>query len=102
MDVRLGGTLEGGQQKLEDSIGALVRLQSEGKIRHIGVSNVDLRELRRAQELATVVSVQNRYNLEDRSSENVLEYCQQQGIVFIPWFPLEAGRHAAAGNPVLP
>jgi len=84
---------------LEDSIGELARLQGEGKIRHIGVSNVDLRELRRVQELVTVVSVQNRYNLEDRSSEDVLNHCQDLGIAFIPWFPLEAGRHATAGGP---
>jgi aryl-alcohol dehydrogenase-like predicted oxidoreductase len=84
---------------LDDSIGALSRLQSEGKIRHIGVSNVDLGELRRAQDLVTVVSVQNRYNLEDRSSEDVLIHCQQHGLAFIPWFPLEAGRHATAGGP---
>ncbi|MDP2326026.1 MAG: aldo/keto reductase [Gammaproteobacteria bacterium] len=89
-------TPDRGRVPLEDSLGALVRLQGEGKIRHIGVSNVDLLELRRAQALATVVSVQNRYNLEDRSSEDVLEYCQQQGLAFIPWFPLEAGRHATA------
>jgi len=84
---------------LDESIGALSKLQSEGKIRHIGVSNVDLRELCRAQELVTVVSVQNRYNLEDRSSEDVLKHCEQHGIAFIPWFPLEAGRHASAGGP---
>jgi len=83
---------------LDDSIGALSRLQSEGKIRHIGVSNVDLGELRRAQDLVTVISVQNRYNLEDRTSEDVLMHCQQHGIAFIPWFPLEAGRHATASG----
>lgn len=84
---------------LEDSIGALARLQAEGKIRHIGVSNVDLGELCRIQELVQVASVQNRYNLEDRSSEDVLAHCERQGIAFIPWFPLEAGRHAAGNSP---
>jgi aryl-alcohol dehydrogenase-like predicted oxidoreductase len=76
---------------LEESIGTLVEMQREGKIRHIGVSNVNLAQLQRAQRVARIVSVQNRYNLTDRSSEDVLDYCQRQGIGFIPWAPLAAG-----------
>jgi pyridoxine 4-dehydrogenase len=74
--------------RLEDSIGELARLQAEGKIRHIGVSNVRVEELGRARRLVKVVSVQNRYNVADRSSEAVLKACERDGIVFIPWRPL--------------
>jgi len=80
--------------RLEDSIGELVRLQSEGKIRHIGVSNVSVAELKRCERLTPIVSVQNRYNLEDRDSDDVLAYCESQGIAFLPWAPLGSGRHA--------
>jgi aryl-alcohol dehydrogenase-like predicted oxidoreductase len=73
---------------LEESMGALAELQSEGKIRHIGVCNVSLAELRRAQAVAPVVSVQNRYNIEDRHSEDVLDACAREGLPFIPWHPL--------------
>ena len=76
---------------LEDSVGALADLQREGKIRHIGVSNFSVDELRRAREIVTVVSVQNRYNLVDRQHEPVVEYCTEHGIGFIPWYPLAAG-----------
>jgi len=77
---------------LEDSIGALVELQQEGKIRHIGVSNFNVEQLERARKLATVVSVQNRYNLGDREHEAVVDYCTEHGIGFIPWYPLAAGK----------
>ena len=80
---------------LAESLGELARLQAEGKIRHIGVSNQSLAELKRSQALVRVVSVQNRYNLADRDAEDVLNYCEQQGLAFIPWFPLGAGRDAA-------
>jgi pyridoxine 4-dehydrogenase len=80
---------------LEDSLGELARLQAQGKIRHIGVSNVSAQELARAQRTVTVVSVQNRYNLADRGSEAVLRDCERARIAFIPWFPLGAGRDAA-------
>ena len=80
---------------LEDSLGELARLRAEGKIRHIGVSNVSAQELARAQRAVTVVSVQNRYNLADRAAEDVLQDCERAGIAFIPWFPLGAGRDAA-------
>ena len=80
--------------QLEDSIGELVRLQSEGKIRHIGLSNVNVAELKRCERLTAIVSVQNRYNLEDRDSDEVLAYCEGKAIAFLPWAPLASGRHA--------
>ncbi|TLY73720.1 MAG: aldo/keto reductase [Gammaproteobacteria bacterium] len=83
---------------LAESIGELVRLQGEGKIRHIGVCNVSLDELKRAQRLTPIVSVQNRYNLEDRRSDGVLEHCESEAIAFIPWAPLGSGRHASAAG----
>jgi pyridoxine 4-dehydrogenase len=85
---------------LEDSLGALCDLQDEGKIRHIGVSNVSAEQLERAQAVVDVVTVQNRYNLADRSSEDVLEACERAGIGFIPWFPLATGDLARPGGPV--
>ena len=80
---------------LEDSVGELVRLQSEGKIRYIGVSNVSIDQLRRAQQLTRIVSVQNRYNIEDRAHEPVLEECERAGIAFITWDPLGAARRTS-------
>ena len=85
---------------VEDSIGALAELQQEGKIRHIGVSNVSGEELERAQQIATIVSAQNRYNLADRSSEEVLRACEQQGLAFLPWAPLSSGRLTEPGGAV--
>ena len=75
---------------LEDSVGALADLQAAGKIRHIGLSNVSIDELRRAQRIVPIVSVQNRYNVSDRASEEVLAACEKEGIAFLPWYP--AGR----------
>ena len=80
---------------LEDSVGALAELRKEGKIRHIGLSNVSIDELCRARHIVPIVSVQNRYNVSDRSSEGVLAECEKEGIVFLPWYPLDAGRSAA-------
>jgi pyridoxine 4-dehydrogenase len=74
---------------LAESIGALVELKNEGKIRHIGVSNVSEPQLREAQRLTPVVSVQNRYNLADRSSEPVLDVCDQEMLDFLPWAPIQ-------------
>jgi aryl-alcohol dehydrogenase-like predicted oxidoreductase len=85
---------------IADSLGELNALQNEGKIRHIGVSNVSVEELETAREIVHVTTVQNRYNLEDRHSEDVLEACEQAGIVFIPWFPLATGRLADSGGPL--
>jgi pyridoxine 4-dehydrogenase len=73
----------------EDSVGALVELKDQGKIRHIGVSNVTEAELKVAQSLTPVVSVQNRYNLADRSSESMLDLCEQESIAFLPWNPIQ-------------
>jgi aryl-alcohol dehydrogenase-like predicted oxidoreductase len=83
---------------LEDSVGELVRLQKEGKIRHIGVSNMTLDELRRSRELAQVVSIQNRYNIADRTSQDVLAVCEKDGLAFIPWSPLAQGERDQAAS----
>ena len=74
---------------LAESLGALVQLKDEGKIRHIGVSNVSEAQLRQAQRITPVVSVQNRYNATDRSSEAVLEACELEQIAFLPWAPIQ-------------
>jgi pyridoxine 4-dehydrogenase len=84
----------------EESIGALKELQDEGKVRLVGVSNVDLEELATARSIVDVVSVQNRYNLTDRRSEDVLDECERQGLGFIPWFPLATGQLAQPGGPL--
>ena len=76
---------------LEESVGTLATLQREGKIRHIGVSNFDTHELARAQKVARIVSVQNLYNLGDRSADPVIDVCARDGLAFLPWFPLNAG-----------
>jgi pyridoxine 4-dehydrogenase len=73
----------------EESVGALVELKAEGKIRHIGVSNVSEHDLRRAMALTAVVSVQNRYNVSDRDSESIVDLCEQEDLVFIPWAPIQ-------------
>lgn len=82
---------------LEDQVGELASLQKEGKILHIGLSEVTIAQIEAAQRLAPIVSVQNRYNLLDRTSGPVLEYCEANGIGFIPWFPL-ANRDLVAPN----
>jgi pyridoxine 4-dehydrogenase len=74
---------------LEDSIGALVALKEQGKIRHIGLSNVTEEQLRRAQRLTPVVSIQNRYNVDDRGSESLVDLCEQEQLVFLPWAPIQ-------------
>jgi pyridoxine 4-dehydrogenase len=83
---------------IKESVGALADLQQEGKIRYIGLSNVDARQLARAREVATIVSVQNRYNLVDRHSEGVLEACERDRIAFLPWFPLGFGDLTRGGG----
>src|ERR1700704_1043667 len=82
----------------EESVGELVRLQDEGKIRHIGVSNVNEEQLERALALTEIVSVQNRYNLSDRSSEGVLSLSESWGMAFLPWYPLAASQLTRPGN----
>jgi pyridoxine 4-dehydrogenase len=74
---------------LEESIGALVELRDQGKIRHVGVSNVTEEQLRQAQGLVPVVSVQNRYNLGDRGAEPLVDLCEQETLVFLPWAPIQ-------------
>jgi len=76
---------------LEESLGVLVDAQRAGKIRHIGVSNFNVKQLERARKVATIVSVQNRYSLADRNSEEVLLQCEKLGIAFLPWYPLGDG-----------
>jgi pyridoxine 4-dehydrogenase len=74
---------------LEDSIGALVTLKEQGKVRHIGLSNVTEDQLRRAQRLTAIVSIQNRYNVDDRRSESLVDLCEQEQMVFLPWAPIQ-------------
>jgi pyridoxine 4-dehydrogenase len=74
---------------LEDSIGALVTLKEQGKIRHIGLSNVTENQLRRAQRLTPIVSIQNRYNVDDRRSESLVDLCEQEQMAFLPWAPIQ-------------
>jgi pyridoxine 4-dehydrogenase len=73
----------------EDSVGALVGLKEQGKIRHIGLSNVTEGQLRRAQQLTPIVSIQNRYNVDDRASESMVDLCEQEEMVFLPWAPIQ-------------
>jgi aryl-alcohol dehydrogenase-like predicted oxidoreductase len=84
----------------EESVGALKELQDEGKIRHVGVSNVSTEQLDQARSIVEVVTVQNRFNLVDRHSEDVLEVCERDGLGFFPWFPLAAGDLAKPGRVV--
>jgi pyridoxine 4-dehydrogenase len=89
--------------RVEDSVGELAKLQQEGKIRHIGVSNFSVAELERVAGIAKIVSVQNRYNVTNRRSDDVIAYCEQRKMAFIPYAPLAAGDHAGrgAGSPEL-
>ena len=81
---------------LEDSLGTLVMLKERGKIRHIGLSNVNEEQLRRAQRVTPIVSIQNRYNVDDRQSESLVDLCEQEQMVFLPWAPIQdmEGREA--------
>jgi pyridoxine 4-dehydrogenase len=83
---------------LEESIGELARLKAEGKIRHLGVSNFDAAELARARAIVDIVSVQNRYNVADRSSDPVLEVCERDGLAFIPWSPLTQSQNDSGAS----
>lgn len=84
----------------EDQIGVLLELQAEGKIRHIGLSEVTVDQIVQVRKVANVVSVQNLFNLTERRSEDVLRYCEGEGIAFIPWFPIAVGDLAKAGGPL--
>ena len=85
---------------LADSLGAFVELQEQGKVRHIGVSEVSVEELRAAQEITPIASVQNQYNLTDRKSADVLDHATEHGIAFIPWNPIAVGKLAGTDSPV--
>ena len=85
---------------LADQLGAFKELQDEGKVRHIGVSEVSVAELEQAREVVEIVSVQNLYNLTNRQSQDVLDHCTRAGIGFIPWFPIATGDLAAPDSPV--
>jgi aryl-alcohol dehydrogenase-like predicted oxidoreductase len=85
---------------LEDQIGELKALQDEGKIAHIGLSEVSVKEARKASGIARIVSVQNMYNLSNRSAEALLDYSEANGIGFIPWFPLATGALAGPDSPL--
>jgi pyridoxine 4-dehydrogenase len=81
-----------------ESVGALAEMQRAGKIRHVGISNVSVAELEQARKIVPVVSVQNEYNLGNRSSEDVLRACERLGIAFLPWYPLGAGAALRSSN----
>jgi aryl-alcohol dehydrogenase-like predicted oxidoreductase len=83
---------------VEESLGAIKDLQKQGKIQHIGLSEVKVPEIEQARKVVEIVSVQNKYNLSDRAHEDVLEYCQKHNIAFIPWFPVAAGKLAQPGG----
>jgi pyridoxine 4-dehydrogenase len=85
---------------VEESLGAFVELRDEGKIDLIGLSEVSVEEIEQARKVAPIASVQNKYNLGDRSAEPVLDYCEREGIAFIPWFPLNTGGLADDGGPL--
>jgi pyridoxine 4-dehydrogenase len=84
----------------EETLGALEELRRAGKIRHIGLSEVSTKEIKRAKKIVSIVSVQNRYNLGDREHEDVLDYCEKHDLGFIPWFPVAAGDLAKPGGPL--
>ena len=84
----------------EESLGELKKLQNEGKIRHVGLSEVTPEEIENAQKTVRIVSVQNRFNFSDRAHEDVLNYCEQHNLAFIPWFPVAAGKLAKPGGPL--
>ncbi len=83
---------------VEESLGAVARLQRQGKIRHIGLSEVKVPEIEQARKVCKIVSVQNQYNMTDRKHEDVLDYCTKEGIAFIPWAPVAAGKMAQPGG----
>ena len=85
---------------VEESLGVLTKLQKAGKIRHIGLSEVSVKEIEQARKIAKIVSVQNRYNISDREHDAVVDYCSKQGLAFIPWFPVAAGKLTAPDGPL--
>jgi aryl-alcohol dehydrogenase-like predicted oxidoreductase len=85
---------------MEESLGALEEMQAAGKIRHIGLSEVSVKEIEKARKIAPIVSVQNLYNLGNRKHEDVVNYCDREGLAFIPWFPVAAGALAKPDSPL--
>jgi aryl-alcohol dehydrogenase-like predicted oxidoreductase len=83
---------------VEESLGAIARLQRQGKIKHVGLSEVSVSQIEQARKVIPIVSVQNEYNITTRKSEDVLDYCTKEGIAFIPWFPVAAGKLAQPGG----
>ena len=83
---------------VEESLGVIAKLQQKGKIRHVGLSEVNPADIDRARQVVKIVSVQNLYNLGDRKHEDVLEYCEKEGLAFIPWYPVAAGKLARPGG----
>ena len=83
---------------VEESLGAIAKLQSQGKIRHIGLSEVKPKEIDQARKVVEIVSVQNQYNVGDRQHEDALQYCEKHKLAFIPWFPVAAGKLARPGG----
>jgi pyridoxine 4-dehydrogenase len=86
------------QVPVEESLGAIKKLQTAGKIRFVGLSEVSVEQIKQARKTVEIVSVQNEYNLGNRKSEAVLEYCEREGLAFIPWFPVAAGKLAQPGG----
>jgi pyridoxine 4-dehydrogenase len=85
---------------VEESLGIIKKLQNEGKIHHVGLSEVKPREIDQARKVIEIVSVQNQYNLSDRQHEDVVDYCTKHNLAFIPWFPVAAGKLAEKGGPL--
>jgi pyridoxine 4-dehydrogenase len=83
---------------VEDQVGELKKMQNEGKIRHIGLSEVSVKDVERAEKTAKIVSVQNKYNIADRTHEEVLQYCEKNSLGFIPWFPMDQGKLNRPGS----
>jgi pyridoxine 4-dehydrogenase len=88
------------QVPVEESLGVIKKLQQQGKIRHVGLSEVNADEIKQASKVLPIVSVQNQYNIGDRKHEKALQYCEQHKLGFIPWFPVAAGKLARAGGPL--
>jgi pyridoxine 4-dehydrogenase len=84
----------------EDQLGTLQDLQAQGKIKHIGLSEVSVRQIQHARTIVPIVSIQNRYSVTDRGSQDVLKYCEEEKMGFIPWFPLAAGRVTGSESPI--
>lgn len=84
---------------LEESLGALKRMQEQGKIRHIGLSEVTAEEIEEAEKIVPIVTIQNKYSLAERKHEETLRYCERRGIGFLPWYPIAGGKLLKAGQP---